>query len=72
MANDEQRTPAAIIETLLLAAGFLIEETSPELARRIEPGRENLEARIELVEQTAAELAAIAATARKFLWQVRD
>lgn len=49
MEDDHERSREAAIEQLLLSAGDLMEEASPELAMRIEPTRHALEVRIRLV-----------------------
>ena len=67
MANDVVPSPLSIIETLLLTAGFLMEEASAELALQVLPARAVLQSRIELVERTASELMTLAATARALL-----
>lgn len=67
MPSEHDPTPEDMIAKLMLAAGFLMEETSPELATPIDPTRDALEARIAVVERAAQDLGAIAATARAIL-----
>ena len=71
MQKDHGPTPEDMIAQLMLAAGFLMEETSPELATPIDPTRDALEVRIEVVERSAEDLGAIATTARAVLRLVR-
>ena len=61
-----------MITQLLLAAGFLMEETRPELAMSVVLTRDALEARIAVLERAAEELGAIVATARAILRLVRQ
>lgn len=71
MARDHEQTPEDMIAKLTLAAGFLMEETSPELSTLSLPTRDALKARIELVERAANELGAIVTSARAILRLVR-
>ena len=72
MEDDHERSREAAIEQLLLSAGYLMEEASPELAMRIEPTRHALEVRIRLVEDTATDLLSLASAARAVLKQVHS
>lgn len=72
MPHDHEPTPEDMITELLLAAGFLMEEASPELAMPIDPGRDALEAKIAVVVRAAEELGTIATTARAILRLVRQ
>lgn len=72
MPHDHDPTPEDMITQLLLAAGFLMEETSPELAKSVVPTRDAFEARIAVVERAAEELGAIAATASAILRLVQQ
>ena len=67
MPNLNEPTPEDMITKPLLAAGFLIEEASPELAMPVDPSRGTLEARIAMVEQATEQLDAIAKAARTML-----
>lgn len=67
MPSDHDPTPEDMIAQLLPAAGFLMEEISPELAMSVLPTRDALEARIAVVERAAEEVGAIVATARAIL-----
>lgn len=67
MPRDQEQTPEDIFVKLMLAADFLMEETSPVLATPIEPNRDALEAWIAVLEQAAEELGTIAAASRTIL-----
>lgn len=71
MPHDNEPTPEDMIARLLLAAGYLMEETSPELASPVDQTRDALDARIAVVGRTAEELGAIATAARAMLRMVR-
>ena len=71
MSNDNEPPPEDIVAKLMLAAGFLMEETSPELATPIDPTRDALKAKIAVVERAAEELDSIATTARAVLRMIQ-
>jgi hypothetical protein len=53
MPSDHEPTPEDMIAKLILAAGFLMEETNPEHPTPIVPTRDPLEARMAVVGRAA-------------------
>jgi hypothetical protein len=66
MDTKDERDALAV--TLLLEAGRIMEDTSPEFALAIRDGDE-ISDRVERLEQTAEDLAALAGAARALLRQ---
>lgn len=71
MAQHLEPTPENMIAQPLVTADFLMEETSPEVATPMDPSRDALEARIDVVERAAQDLGAFATTAHAILTLVR-
>jgi hypothetical protein len=72
MRSDHEHDRRLLLTNLLLEAGRLMEDASPEFAMRLPDRAAGVAARIDILELTAGDLLALATAARALLRGISD